>query len=57
MSMRKALKRCKGHKLTFSNSDLSTDAEMNQNVFNTIADPSDSFDKSAFAALQPRSQP
>uniref|UniRef100_A0A803NT12 Uncharacterized protein n=1 Tax=Cannabis sativa TaxID=3483 RepID=A0A803NT12_CANSA len=57
MSMRKALKRCKGLQLASSNSDLSTGAEMNRISSNSAIDPSVSFDNIAEADAQPCNQP
>lgn len=55
--MRQTLKRCRGPKPTNSTSDFSTDAEINQIVSDVVADISNSFDKSAVADFQPRTQP
>uniref|UniRef100_A0A803PCJ7 Zinc knuckle CX2CX4HX4C domain-containing protein n=1 Tax=Cannabis sativa TaxID=3483 RepID=A0A803PCJ7_CANSA len=57
LSMRKALKHCRGLQLASSNSVLSTDAEVNRNASDTDADPSVSLDNFAEAVSQPRNQP
>ncbi|KAM6553385.1 hypothetical protein CsatB_014147 [Cannabis sativa] len=57
ISLRKALKRCRGLSLATSNSELSTDAELNRISSEAATDLSVSFDNIAEAASQPRNQP